>query len=186
METTLIFRDGFELPEFASFVLLDDEAGLDALHGYYDSYAQLASELGVGIVLDTPTWRASAVWGERLGYDETRLADVNRRGVALLRALREQRGGEPPILISGCIGPSGDAYVVGEMLDAAEAERYHEPQVAVFAKAGVDLVSALTLTYADEAIGIARAAERHDVPAVISFTVETDGRLPSGQALGEA
>jgi homocysteine S-methyltransferase len=186
METTLIFRDGFELPEFASFVLLDDEAGLEALRGYYGSYAQLASELGVGIVLDTPTWRASSVWGERLGYDEARLADVNRRGVALLRELRDERRGDPPILISGCIGPSGDAYVVGEMLDAAEAEGYHEPQIAVFADAGVDLVSALTLTYADEAVGIARAAQRRGVPAVISFTVETDGRLPSGQALGEA
>jgi homocysteine S-methyltransferase len=186
METTLIFRDGFELPEFASFVLLDDEAGLDALRGYYESYAQLASELGAGIVLDTPTWRASSIWGDRLGYDDERLADVNRRGVALLRGLREERRGDPPILISGCIGPSGDAYVVGELLDAAEAERYHEPQVAVFADAGVDLVSALTLTYADEAVGIVRAAQRHEVPAVISFTVETDGRLPSGQGLGEA
>lgn len=186
METTLIFHDGFELPEFASFVLLDDEVGLEALRSYYASYAQLASELGVGVVLDAPTWRASAVWGERLGYDRARLADVNRRGVALLRDLRERLGDDPPILISGCIGPSGDGYVVGGMLDAPEAERYHEPQIAVFAAEGVDLVSALTLTYADEATGIARAAQRHEVPAVISFTVETDGRLPSGQALGDA
>jgi homocysteine S-methyltransferase len=186
METTLIFRDGLELPEFASFVLLDDDAGVAALRGYYESYAELASELDAGIVLDTPAWRASSDWGERLGYDEARLADVNRRGVALLRELRDGRGDDPQILISGCLGPRGDGYVVGETMDADKAERYHSPQAAVLADASVDLLTALTLTYAEEAVGIVRAAGRQDVPVVISFTVETDGRLPSGQALGDA
>jgi homocysteine S-methyltransferase len=183
METTLIYRDGWELPEFATFPLLDDEPGREALRAYYESYARLAAELGAGIVLDTPTWRANADWGTRLGYDEAALADVNRRAVGLLKELRRD---EPPILVSGCVGPRGDGYVVGAAMDAAEAERYHDAQIAVFADEGVDLVSALTLTYAGEAIGIARGAERHGVPVVISFTVETDGRLPSGQALGEA
>jgi S-methylmethionine-dependent homocysteine/selenocysteine methylase len=183
METTLIYRDGFELPEFATFPLLDDEAGLEALDGYYESYAQLAAELGAGIVLDTPTWRANADWGERLGYDAERLADVNRRAVALLRELRRD---DPPLLISGCIGPRGDGYVVGETMTATEAERYHEPQIAVLAEEGVDLVSALTLTYAAEAVGIARAARGHSVPVVISFTVETNGLLPSGEDLYDA
>jgi homocysteine S-methyltransferase len=185
METTLLFRDGLELPEFASFVLLDDEAGLEALRGYFESYLQLAADLGAGIVLDTPTWRANADWGARLGYDAERLADVNRRGVALLRELRDRRGDEPPMLISGCIGPRGDGYVVGETMSLDEAERYHSAQIATFADEEVDLVSALTLTYADEASGIVRAARQHGVPVVISFTVETDGRLPSGQELGE-
>ena len=183
METTLIYRDGLELPEFATFPLLDDDAGVAALRGYYESYARLADELGAGLVLDTPTWRANADWGAKLGYDEAALADANRRAVALLRELRRD---DPPLLVSGCIGPRGDGYVVGETMTAEEAERYHDPQVAILAEEGVDLVSALTLTYAEEATGIARAAQRHRVPAVISFTVETDGRLPSGQPLGEA
>jgi homocysteine S-methyltransferase len=186
METTLIYRDGFELPDFASFVLLDDDLGLEALRSYYESYAGLAAELGAGIVLDTPTWRANVDWGARLGYDTDQLADVNRRGVGLLRDLRERRGDDPPFLICGCLGPRGDGYGVGETMDATEAERYHEPQVAVFADEDVDLVGALTLTYADEATGIVRAAQRHGVPVVISFTVETDGRLSSGQELGDA
>jgi len=183
METTLIYRDGLELPEFATFPLLDDEAGVTALRGYYESYAQLASELDAGLVLDTPTWRANREWGAKLGYDEERLADANRRGVALLKALRRD---EPPLLVSGCVGPRGDGYVVGETMTAEEAEGYHEAQIAVLAEEGVDLVSALTLTYADEATGIVRAAARYGVPVVISFTVETDGRLPSAQPLGEA
>ena len=183
METTLIYRDGLELPEFATFPLLEDDAGTEVLRTYYASYAQLATELGVGLVLDTPTWRANPDWGQKLGYDAAALEDVNRRAVALLRELRRD---EPPLLISGCVGPRGDGYVVGETTTAAEAERYHDAQIAVFAEEGVDLVSALTLTYADEATGIVEGAARHRVPVVISFTVETDGRLPSGQALGEA
>jgi S-methylmethionine-dependent homocysteine/selenocysteine methylase len=183
METTLIYRDGLELPEFATFPLLEDDAGTEALRTYYASYAGLAAELGVGLVLDTPTWRANPDWGQKLGYDMAALKDVNRRAVALLRELRRD---EPPLLISGCVGPRGDGYVVGETMTAAEAERYHDAQIAVFAEERVDLVSALTLTYADEATGIVRAAARHRVPVVISFTVETDGRLPNRQALGEA
>jgi S-methylmethionine-dependent homocysteine/selenocysteine methylase len=137
-------------------------------------------------VLDTPTWRANPDWGERLGYSPDALADVDRRGVRFLEELREEAGEQPPILIAGCIGPRGDGYQVGETMTAEEAERYHSPQVAVFADTSADLVSALTMTYAEEAIGIVRAASAAGVPAAASFTVETDGRLPSGQPLREA
>ncbi|HSC49208.1 MAG TPA: homocysteine S-methyltransferase family protein, partial [Gaiellaceae bacterium] len=160
-----------------------DETGTEALRRYYASYARLADDLGAGLVLDTVTWRASADWGEKLGYDAAALANVNRRAVALLRELHRD---DPPIVVSGCVGPRGDGYAADATMTAAAAERYHEPQIAVLAEEGVDAISALTLTYASEAIGIVRVARRHGVPAVISFTVETDGRLPSGEELGEA
>ena len=92
METTLIFRDGLELPDFASFVLLDDPDGLEALRAYYGSYLAIAARHGVGIVLDTPTWRANPDWGARLGYSAEALDDVNRRGVALLDEVRADAG----------------------------------------------------------------------------------------------
>jgi homocysteine S-methyltransferase len=181
METTLTFHKGLDLPHFASFVLLDDDAGLEALRAYYRTYLEIARARDVGIVLDTPTWRANRDWGERLGYSGEELDDVNRRGVALLEELRQ-----PGMLVSGCIGPRGDGYRVDSAMSADEAEEYHAPQVETFADTSADLVSALTLTYAGEATGIVRAANQSGTPVVISFTVETDGRLPSGQALGEA
>jgi homocysteine S-methyltransferase len=181
METTLIFKQGFDLPDFASFVLLDDAAGRDALRAYYRSYIDIAETRGVGIILDTPTWRANHDWGERLGYGTEALADVNRRAVAMLEELRS-----PRVVISGCIGPRGDGYRVDATMSAEDAEAYHAPQVETFAETTADLVTALTLTYADEATGIVRAAAAREVSVVISFTVETDGRLPSGQALDEA
>jgi homocysteine S-methyltransferase len=186
METTLIFDDGIDLPDFASFVLLDDANGIDVLRAYYASYIEIAAQHGVGIVLDTPTWRANPDWGDRLGYSAEALADGNRRGVALLEELRSTAQGRPQVIISGCIGPRGDGYRVEKAMTAEEAQRYHEPQVATFADTAADLVSALTLTYADEAVGVARAARDTGIPSVISFTVETDGRLPSGQSLREA
>jgi S-methylmethionine-dependent homocysteine/selenocysteine methylase len=147
---------------------------------------EIARAAGVGIVLDTPAWRANPDWGERLGYSPDALADVDRRAVRLLEELREETGEQPPILIAGCIGPRGDGYRVDETMTSEEAERYHSPQVAVFAETPADLVSALTMTYAEEATGIMRAASAAGVPAAVSFTVETDGRLPSGQPLREA
>jgi S-methylmethionine-dependent homocysteine/selenocysteine methylase len=186
METTLTFEDGIDLPHFASFVLLDDARGIDLLRAYYTSYLEIAAQHGVGIVLDTPTWRANPDWGDRLGYSAEALADVDRHGVALLEELRSTADGLPQLIISGCIGPRGDGYRVDNEMTAEEAQRYHEPQVATFADTAADLVSALTLTYAAEAAGVARAARDTGIPSVISFTVETDGRLPSGQSLREA
>jgi S-methylmethionine-dependent homocysteine/selenocysteine methylase len=186
METVLIYRDGLELPEFASFVLLDDPAGIEALRSYYGEFVAIAERHGFGIVLDTPTWRANPDWGARLGYSAEGLDDVNRRGVALLEEVREAAANGVDVLISGCIGPRGDGYVVGEVMSAKAARAYHSAQVATFASTNSDLVSALTLNYAAEAVGIARAAAEAGVPSVISFTVETDGRLPSGQELRDA
>jgi len=186
METTLIFRDGLELPDFASFVLLDEEDGIAALRAYYAAYVAIAKRHGVGIVLDSPTWRANHDWGARLGYSDQALDDVNRRGVGLLEGVRAEAGDGVVMVISGCIGPRGDGYVVGDAMSPEEAQAYHSAQVLTFAGTRADLVSALTLNYADEATGIARAAADAGIPSVISFTVETDGRLPSGQELRDA
>ena len=43
-------------------------------------------------------------------------------------------------------------------MSAEEAEGYHARQVATFAAEGVDIVSAITMTYPEEAIGVVRAA----------------------------
>ncbi len=187
LETDLLFLQGVDLPEFAAFPLLETEEGTARLVRYYEGYLAIAREAGTGFVLETPTWRASSGWGERLGYDAAGLDRVNRLAVALVAGLRD-RWATPdlPVLVSGDLGPQADAYAPATVLTADEAQAYHAPQIATFAAAGVDLVTALTIGYTDEAIGIVRAAVAAGVPAVVSFTVETDGRLPSGQALGEA
>jgi homocysteine S-methyltransferase len=187
LETDLLFNQGVDLPEFAAFPLLDTPDGAERLRRYYESYLAIAREHGMGFVLETPTWRASSAWGARLGYDAAALDRVNRRAVAVMASLRGSwaRAGLP-ILVSGNIGPQDDAYRPATTGSAAAAQSYHAAQVATFADAGVDLVTALTVTYVEEAIGIVRAAVSAGVSVVISFTVETDGRLPSGQPLGEA
>ena len=187
IETTLIFHDGHELPYFAAYDLLTRDGGDEALRGYFEPYVRIALDRGVGIVLETATWRASPDWAERLGHSPERLADLNRRAVALLDELRDEHETElTPIVVSGCLGPRGDGYVVGDAMTAEEAEAYHSTQIGTFAETAADLVTAITMTYADEAVGIVRAARAAGLPVVISFTVETDGRLPSGQPLREA
>ncbi|HEX8752132.1 MAG TPA: homocysteine S-methyltransferase family protein [Solirubrobacterales bacterium] len=187
LETTMIFSEGIELPCFASFLLLRDEAGIAALRRYYDSYLALARAHGLGFTLDTPTWRASRDWGERLGYPPAELAEVNRRAVTLAEEIRgAEEAPESPIAVCGTLGPRGDAYAAEAEMSPEEAEAYHAEQISTFAEAGAEMVSAYTLPYAAEAIGMVRAAVAAGIPISVSFTVETDGRLPSGQALGEA
>ena len=186
IETTLIFHQGFDLPLFAAFVLLDDDGGTEALRRYYEPYIELARERGLGFVLETPTWRASPRWAAELGYSAEQLDGLNRKAIALMEELRDAADGAAPIVISGCIGPQDDGYSPETTLSADEARDYHSTQIGTFADTSADMVSALTLTYADEAVGIARAAQQARLPSVISFTLETDGRLPSGQGLGEA
>jgi S-methylmethionine-dependent homocysteine/selenocysteine methylase len=185
LETTLVFQQGIDLPDFAAFPLLDSEDGRAALTAYYEPYLEIAERLGTGFVLDTPTWRANLDWGARLGYDAVRLAAVNRRAVDFVTALAGRRPGVPTT-VNGVIGPRGDGYVIGTTMSAAEAAAYHGLQARAFVEAGAEMISAITMTYADEAIGVARAAATVGLPAVISFTVETDGRLPSGQPIGDA
>jgi len=186
LETSMIFHHGLDLPHFASYKLLEDERGRRALREYFSRFLEVARERGAGFVLDTTTWRSNRDWGALLGDDAEALDAINRAAVEFARALRREHAGTAPVLVNGVLGPRGDGYVVGEAMSAQEAEDYHSAQVRSFAAAGADMVSAITMTYADEATGIARAAAAAGIPVAISITVETDGRLPSGQALGEA
>jgi S-methylmethionine-dependent homocysteine/selenocysteine methylase len=187
IETTLIFHEGLALPDFAAFHLLREPAGEETLRKYYRPYADIAARSGTGLILESATWRASADWGARLGYTATALARANRRALAMLEALREEYETDAtPVVVSGCVGPRGDGYVPGAVMSEAEAEAYHRPQVEAFADAGADMVCAITMNYTAEAVGVARAARAAGVPVAISFTLETDGRLPTGQALADA
>jgi len=187
LETTLIFHEGFDLPLFSAFTLLESERGRSALRAYYDRYAAIAVANGLGFILESPTWRANPDWAAKLGYDRDRLAGVNRAALEMMRAVRDAHETErSPFVVSGNIGPRGDGYDPGTLMIAAEAEAYHSWQVGVLTEAGADLVSAFTMTNIPEAIGIACATKTAGIPCVISFTVETDGRLPAGETLAEA
>ncbi len=187
IETTLIFQLGFNLPEFAAVDLLRSAVGTDALRGYYARYAELATQLGIGFVCESPTWRASPAWAARLGYSVSELDHLNRVAIELMEEVRNRyEDSAAPFVISGCVGPQGDGYSPDEMLAPEVAESYHETQVETFAQTSADMVTAITMTYAAEAVGIVRAASKVGLPVAISFTVGTDGRLPSGQPLGEA
>ncbi|WP_457190683.1 homocysteine S-methyltransferase family protein [Nocardioides sp. P5_E3] len=186
LETDLIFHRGLDLPDFASFPLLDDPAGREVLADYYRAYAVVAARAAAGLLLETPTWRANGDWGARLGYDAEALARVNRDAVEHLRALAEEVSREvDDVLVVGAVGPRGDGYLAGD-LDADRYADYHRAQLAAFQDAGADLATAYTLTTVAEATGIVRAAADVGLPVAISFTVETDGRLPDGTDLGTA
>ncbi len=187
LETTLIFHEGVDLPHFASFDLMKSKSGVARLRAYYARYITMARENGLGFILEAHTWRANRDWGAKLGYSPAQLAEANRASIALLADIRRQyETPHTPIVISGNIGPRGDGYRIENAMSAKEAADYHGEQIAVFKETEADMVSAFTLNYVNEAIGVVQAAKAANMPVVISFTVETDGRLPSGQALKDA
>ncbi|MDQ3156139.1 MAG: homocysteine S-methyltransferase family protein [Actinomycetota bacterium] len=187
IETDLIFHHGVDMPHFAAFPLLEDAEGRTLLEDYYDGYAAIAGNAGAGLMLEAPTWRANSDWGDLLGYSAESLAGVNRSAIEMLFQLRERYGETiPEVIVGGIIGPRGDGYRPDSLMDAPEAADYHHPQIKAFAEACADLVTALTMTNVGEALGIVQAARDVGLPVAISFTVETDGTLPTGPSLAEA
>ena len=187
LETTLIYHDGVELPYFAAFHLLKDAEGTQLLRGYFERYARLAATLGVGAVLEAPTWRANPDWAARLGYDATTLADANRQAIGLLLEVRAAiETPAAPIVVSGNLGPRGDGYIADSRMSVQAARDYHAAQIDTFAQTDADMAAAFTMNYVEEAIGIVLAAQAARLPVAISFTLETDGRLPSGDSLAAA
>ncbi|NRG17506.1 homocysteine S-methyltransferase family protein [Rhizobiales bacterium] len=186
IETSLIFLDGIDLPYFAAFDLLRNEEGREALRRYYRRYIDIARKRGVGFILESATWRASPDWGAKLGYTGESLAKANRDAVALLVELGREARHAKPMVVSGCVGPRGEGYDPGEAMTADEAEDYHSFQVGTFAKTEADMISAITMTNVPEAVGVTRAAARVGMPVSISFTLETDGKLPTGETLEQA
>jgi homocysteine S-methyltransferase len=187
LETTLIFLDGMELPFFASIALMGSDEGRERLRAYFRQHVEIARANGAGFVFESPTWRASRDWGRKLGYSGAELASLNRAAITLMAEIRDEY--EPagmPMVLSANVGPRGDGYRPDLAMSAAEAEAYHSEQIGWFRDTEADLVSAFTINNVEEALGIVRAAGKAEMPVVIAFTTETDGRLPTGQPLRDA
>ena len=186
-ETTMLFHEGYELPAFAACVLLDDDAACASMRAYFKRYIDLAKIGETGFVLDTNTWRSGPHWAGDVGRSEADMLRLTRDAVKFARALRDdEETSTTPIIVNGALGPAGDGYSPDALLSAESAEQIHAPQIRAMVEEGVDVISALTITHTGEAIGIVRAAQAANTPVVISFTVETDGHLPSGQPLADA
>ncbi len=183
LETTLIFHDGLELPDFAAYALLRRPAGEAALQKYFRAYGEIAERFGVGLILECATWRASRDWADRLGHTPGELADLNRAAIRQLEGIRGELRTRAPIVISGCLGPRGDGYNPAHLMSAEEAEAYHAEQARIFADSAADLLTAITMTYVEEAIAITRAARRLGMPVVISRWRRTAG-CPPGMRSG--
>ncbi|BBX15942.1 homocysteine S-methyltransferase [Mycolicibacterium duvalii] len=187
LETELVFHDGRDLPGFAAFPLLETPDGRARLQRYYDGYLDIARRHRTGFVVETPTWRANPDWAAQLGYSVQRLDELNRAAVELAEEVRAaaQADGVTAV-VSGCIGPRGDGYDPGAAMTTGEAEDYHATQIGTYAATSADRVTAITMTNTPEAVGVVRAAAAAGITSAVSFTVETDGRLPTGQPLHEA
>lgn len=185
METDLIFNQSVSLPGFASYPLLETPKGRALLREYYLQLISLAKNHDIGITLESISWVANRDRGAEIGYMPDALRDLNIAGIDLIADIRDEFP-QLPIVLSAQMGPRGDGYALDTQMSPDEAEQYHSEQMETLAGTKADIISAFTIGYANEAIGIVRAAERFNMPVAIAFTVETDGKLPSGVSLKNA
>jgi homocysteine S-methyltransferase len=186
LETWLVFDKGIELPAFAAYPLAGTDTGRAVLTEYYSHYVDIAMRSGAALVLEAPTWRANPDWAATLGHDRDTLRVFIEQAVDVVDALRHGWESDQPYLVGGAVGPRGDGYRIDVAMSADEAQDYHSFQMGCLAATPADVATAMTLCYTDEAIGISRAAKAAGLPVVLSFTVEIDGRLPSGMSIADA
>ena len=123
-----------------------------------------------------------------------KVGKANKAGVELLKSLREEFASEETkIVISGAMGPLGDAYQLseetrdGDGRSSGSGSRLEDVmgcyrgQVAALAEAGADMISIMTVTSTDEAVAAVLLAREASLPVWVSFTVETDGKLLDGR-----
>ncbi|MCH9663117.1 MAG: homocysteine S-methyltransferase family protein [Gammaproteobacteria bacterium] len=186
-ETEIMYRHGFELPEFAMFPLLDNPKAVTIMRDMYCAQLDVAAEYGLSFLLTGLDYRASPDWGGKLGYSPQSLADANIAAIHFLRDIaKDYKGQIPRLLIGGILGPRGDAYNLNASITTESAEDYHAVQLETLKTAGVDFASALTFNNVPEAVGAARAAAKIGVSLSISLTLDNTYCLKSGPSLAEA
>ncbi|MEK6246706.1 MAG: homocysteine S-methyltransferase family protein, partial [Planctomycetales bacterium] len=187
IETTMMYKKGWELRHFCLFELLQNDRFVDDLRAYHTRIIEVALEHKVGHLLDGVHYRASPDWGTLLGMSEKQLAELTAKGIEIYAELsREYATEDTPIPVGCCIGPRGDAYDASLVMSADDAEAYHSVQIATAKSAGADFVSALTFNDINEAIGVTRAACAAEMPIIMSFSLNKEATLKTGPTLGEA
>ena len=186
-ETEVMYKWGFDLPEFAMFPLLDDPEADTVIRNMYRRYLDVAAEQGVGVLLNGHDYRASPDWGAKLGYSAEGLQQMQRRTIQFLDEMRAEYADRvTDVYIAACIGPRGDAYGTGGEITADEAEDYHSVQLHNLDGTAADMAVAATFNNIPEAIGVIRAAKGAGMPIGVSLTLTPEGRLRSGPTLREA
>jgi len=187
VETEILYKYGFELPQFAVFPLLDNPEAVSKMQGMYRSYLDVVAKHGMSALIGGLDYRASPDWGDLLGYSPEGLSEANHKSIAFLREVADEYVSDvPEILIQGLIGPRGDAYDRNQSITADEAEDYHSVQLTTLKEANVDLALAITFNNIPESIGVARAAAKIGVPIAISLSLDSTSKLNTGPSLKEA
>lgn len=187
IETYMQYKKGHELKSFCLFDLMNDPDAVSDLRVYHERLIEVALKHKVGAILDGIHYRTSRDWGELLGYSRQGLKEIVIRGVEFYKDLaRQYQTAHSPMPVSGVVGPRGDAYAIGHIMTAAEAQDYHAEQIETMKLAGADFATALTFSQVDEAIGVVRAAQTFDFPVVVSFALGADGHLKTGVPLADA
>lgn len=160
--------------------LVYEEKGRIALATLWKEYMGIAQRYQLPFIATTPTRRANKERVRMAGYDEAIIED----NVNFLREIKESSSVE--MYIGGLMGCKGDAYTGDGALSVEQAIDFHRWQADLFKSAGVDFLYAGIMPVLAEAMGMATVMSEMDIPYIISFTIQKDGKLIDGHTIDYA
>lgn len=160
--------------------LIYSEKGRKALETLWRQYISIAHKYNLPFMATTPTRRANEERVFASGHDGMIILD----NVEFLRRIKEASNIE--MFIGGLMGCKGDAYTGEGALGTEEAHAFHQWQAQLFKEGKVDFLYAAIMPVLTEAAGMAKAMSDTDIPYIISFTIQRDGKLIDGHTIDYA
>lgn len=160
--------------------LIYDQKGRIALENLWKEYMNISQKYRLPFMATTSTRRANKERVLRAGYNEEIIFD----NVKFLDKIRSTSHME--MYIGGLMGCRGDAYTGANALNIEDAYDFHSWQTQLFKRGQVDFLYAGIMPALTEATGMARAMSDTEIPYIISFTIQEDGKLIDGHTIDYA
>ena len=163
------------LPLWSAAANLDAPGLVEEIHDdYFDAGADVAI---------TNTFRTTPRAFRKAGR-ESEARDALKKSVAIALNSRKKAGRQ--VFVGGSFAPLEDCYRPDLVPSENELRREHQVHAAWLAEAGVDFLLPETINAGLEAQIMAETASATGLPFIISFVVDSDGRLLDGTPLAEA
>jgi homocysteine S-methyltransferase len=177
-------RSGIALhPTLFNTPLIYEANGRKGLEDIYYSYAAIAREARLPLLLCAPTWRIDQGRVAEAGVPLT----INGDAVNFMHGFKARHASaEAEIVVGALLAPKNDCYSPGAALTRSQAAEFHGWQIDQLAAAESEVIIAQTMPAVSEALGMADRLARSGRPYIISFVINRFGRVLDGTVLAEA
>ncbi|CAF1576419.1 unnamed protein product, partial [Adineta steineri] len=90
LETALIYKGDIDLPCFASCYALIKDTDREWMKNHIAKFVKVGQKYNVGVILETPTWRANPDWINKIDFSGEDVISINRKAVDLINDIRNE------------------------------------------------------------------------------------------------